>query len=260
MIMNADTKEPRKDQKKEGRKDDARKPEGGEEDGATRALSAIAGALARARDSNDPAVAGKPDLDEPRHTRPPLVAGPADAAAQAMSAIARKHAMTGETMTPASAPALRGAGPATRKRLLYDRLVEAEDDLVGLIAYALYKQHKRDWLAAFSTDTGRQPRDEEVHAFMLGEGTDKQLRGYRAQAAVVLRSYTDSVVAEERPQAIVEAVEGRIKASLRWWKFIPASIAAAVLVLGALAALAYVLPMLGVDPGFSLTLNATALR
>ena len=32
---------------------------------------------------------------------------------------------------------------------VYEKLVQRDDDLIGLIAYALYKQHRRDWLIAY---------------------------------------------------------------------------------------------------------------
>lgn len=132
---------------------------------------------------------------------------------------------------------------------MYDSLVDHEDDLIGLIAYALHKQHKRDWLNAFQAENGRAPREDEVNSFLLGERTANRLRSFREQATTVMASYADSVVADARPQILVEAIEGKIRSSLRWWKQIPAGLAGAVLFVLLVAAIIYVLPYLGMDIG-----------
>jgi hypothetical protein len=45
---------------------------------------------------------------------------------------------------------------------VYEKLVQRDDDLIGLIAYALYKQHKRDWLIAYRQREGREPSAAEL--------------------------------------------------------------------------------------------------
>ena len=39
--------------------------------------------------------------------------------------------------------------PDSQYNTVYERLVLRDDDLVGLIAYALYKQRKRAWVVDF---------------------------------------------------------------------------------------------------------------
>lgn len=69
---------------------------------------------------------------------------------------------------------------------IFGELVQAEDDTVGLIAYALYKQNKRDWLASFAKEHGREATEGEVEAYHLGERTPRRVLTYRRLAVDVL--------------------------------------------------------------------------
>jgi hypothetical protein len=73
---------------------------------------------------------------------------------------------------------------------LFRKLVAADEDLVGLVAYGLYKQNKYEWLAAFEKSCGRRPTADESNAYVLGEGTPRRLATYRqlAEAALAARS------------------------------------------------------------------------
>ena len=74
-----------------------------------------------------------------------------------------------------------GVGPT-----IFAGLVQAEDDTVGLLAYALYKQNKRDWLTSFIDDQGRDVAPGELLAYHLGERTPRRLLTYRRLAVDVL--------------------------------------------------------------------------
>lgn len=65
---------------------------------------------------------------------------------------------------------------------IFDRLVEHESDVTGLLAYSLSMQIKREWLAAFHAETGRDPTPEEMQAFDVGERIDRRLATYRKLA------------------------------------------------------------------------------
>jgi hypothetical protein len=83
---------------------------------------------------------------------------------------------------------------------LFKRLVTADDDLVGLVAYGLYKQNKYEWLAAFEKTCGRRPTPDESRAYVLGEGTPRRIAAYRqlAEGALVAR------VPQAEPRSMVE--------------------------------------------------------
>ena len=86
---------------------------------------------------------------------------------------------------------------------MFAKLVEREDDTVGLLAYALYKQSKRDWLIAFTESHGRSPSDAEARSFITGEQLTRRLLTYRqlAQQQLDILPATQS----ETPRKVIDA-------------------------------------------------------
>lgn len=58
-------------------------------------------------------------------------------------------------------------------------LVANDGDIIGLIAYSLYKQNKRDWMMAFAQDNNREPTPNELRSYIIGECTSRRLETYR---------------------------------------------------------------------------------
>lgn len=75
---------------------------------------------------------------------------------------------------------------ATERITVFGSLVTADDDIVGLVAYSIYKQHENDWLIAFRKAKGRDPNEAESSAFIIGEGTARRLATYRHLAEATL--------------------------------------------------------------------------
>src|SRR3546814_15200792 len=77
----------------------------------------------------------------------------------------------------------RSPDPGEREyNRIFEMLVTASDDLVGLVAYALYKRHKRDWLLALRSK--REPTPEDAEAFLTT--VVPSLDSYRERARVAL--------------------------------------------------------------------------
>lgn len=70
---------------------------------------------------------------------------------------------------------------------VFQQLVTADEDIVGLVAYSIYKQNKLDWLLAFEKLHGRPPGDPELSAYILGESTARRLATYRYLAESTLK-------------------------------------------------------------------------
>ncbi|WP_237482466.1 hypothetical protein [Lichenibacterium dinghuense] len=70
--------------------------------------------------------------------------------------------------------------------VVFTSLVTGDGDIVGLVAYSIYKQNKYDWLDAYSRLEGRMPEPAEVHSYLLGESTARRLATYRHLAQAVL--------------------------------------------------------------------------
>ncbi len=70
--------------------------------------------------------------------------------------------------------------------IVFTSLVTGDKDIVGLVAYSIYKQNKYDWLQAYSRLQGRMPDAAEAQAYLLGESTPRRLATYRHLAEAVL--------------------------------------------------------------------------
>lgn len=80
---------------------------------------------------------------------------------------------------------------------IYSKLVSANDDLVGLIAYGIYKKHKIEFIEKIKSDTGHDPTEAECQAFYSTSTTDSQLKNYRIQAETMISETISSVAQEE---------------------------------------------------------------
>ena len=69
---------------------------------------------------------------------------------------------------------------------IFGRLVSDDDDIVGLLAYSIYKQNKVDWLISFKRDEGRSPDPTELKSYITGEKTGRRLATYRHLATATL--------------------------------------------------------------------------
>ena len=69
---------------------------------------------------------------------------------------------------------------------VFNELVKGDGDIVGLVAYSIYKQNKLDWLLAFQRSTGREPNEHENAAYIIGEATPRRLATYRHLAEATL--------------------------------------------------------------------------
>jgi len=84
----------------------------------------------------------------------------------------------------------------------YERLVQSDDDLVGLVAYGLYKQSKRDWIKRFFDRNGASPSNEQLMDY-VDRYSDVDLMRFRDQAEDMMLRFAE-VMVEDRAPAIRE--------------------------------------------------------
>ena len=72
------------------------------------------------------------------------------------------------------------------RNTVFGSLVTEDSDVVGLVAYSIYKQNKHDFLVAFSKSKGREPNEAELSAYTMGESTPRRLAIYRHLAQATL--------------------------------------------------------------------------
>jgi len=61
-------------------------------------------------------------------------------------------------------------------------LLKQNCDCVGLLAMAIYEQHRRDWMQNYQATFGRAPDEYARHVFELAEHTRRRLLAYRQLA------------------------------------------------------------------------------
>ncbi len=61
-------------------------------------------------------------------------------------------------------------------------LVQHDWDRVGLLAMAVYEQHRRDWIMNYREKFGRVPDEYACHIFEVAEHTPRRLSAYRMLA------------------------------------------------------------------------------
>ena len=98
------------------------------------------------------------------------------------------------TASNAPAPALETPAPAAlsvsdmsdERNPVFEMLVSGDNDIIGLVAYSIYKQNKRDWLIAFAAARGREPTEDERLSYIIGDITPRRLATFRHLAQATL--------------------------------------------------------------------------
>ncbi len=94
------------------------------------------------------------------------------------------------------------------RNAVFESLVTGDGDIVGLVAYSIYKQNKHDWLIAFDKNKGRQPNDGEQSAYIIGESTPRRLAIYRHLAEATLEGRGPEVPAGPATEAFAQRTYG----------------------------------------------------
>jgi hypothetical protein len=92
-------------------------------------------------------------------------------------------------------------------------LDERNSDIESLVAYALYKQHKREWCVEYEIEHGAQPSPEEKLRFAKSVSTPTQLERYRKDARDALGEFSDVLISDVAPEIENNAITGRIEAA-----------------------------------------------
>ena len=91
---------------------------------------------------------------------------------------------------------------------MYSLIVKDDDDIIGLVAYALYKRHKIEFFnAARKANDGAEPSREAIIAFIQGASTESQINNYRDQAGSILMDVVVNVTEEQIRQASDEMLQ-----------------------------------------------------
>lgn len=87
---------------------------------------------------------------------------------------------------------------------IYGKIVQGDNDIVGCIAYSLYKRHKVAYIESFKASHGCEPTEEQLKSFHDTTSMDDNIERYRKEASDILLgfcndslSYASSQIEEE---------------------------------------------------------------
>lgn len=83
-----------------------------------------------------------------------------------------------------------------------------------MVAYALYKRHKREWARDVRERTGSDPTPEQDAEFAGVVATESSLQRFRDSAGNMLVAFANQVVDDERPSIEELAVPKRVETAV----------------------------------------------
>ncbi|EGR4675569.1 hypothetical protein C4G56_RS23900 [Vibrio parahaemolyticus] len=113
---------------------------------------------------------------------------------------------------PAPTAKSQQVSPAEKYNKVYEMLVEDETDIIGQLAYCLYKQSKQKFIQEFEKNNSRRPNDAELNNHVLCSEMPA-LDMYSAQAARTVKELVGQAATEKE-----KALEKHFKERL--WQFI----------------------------------------
>ncbi|EFC90372.1 conserved hypothetical protein [Dethiosulfovibrio peptidovorans DSM 11002] len=85
---------------------------------------------------------------------------------------------------------------------IYDKLVKDENDILGHIAYSIYKNQKREEIAKIkSKNGGADVTDEDLAPFVDLSQSNSQVGFYKDKATALAQLFLDEVVGQELEEA-----------------------------------------------------------
>jgi hypothetical protein len=82
---------------------------------------------------------------------------------------------------------------------VYDHLVASDEDIVGLVDYAIYKQDKRDWIMLWRNKKSTVPGQDELNIYTTAQLSEGQRFRYREMAKNLLATYSLQAIEDEKP-------------------------------------------------------------
>lgn len=96
---------------------------------------------------------------------------------------------------------------------IYGRLVKDENDLVGAIAYVLYKQHKIEFINKVENESGASPTDQQWAEFHRSTCLDSSILNYQSRADNLVNEFLRNVLTKHIEQLEAQG-EARMAAAV----------------------------------------------
>lgn len=94
---------------------------------------------------------------------------------------------------------------ARKYNQIYSKLVEEDTDVIGCIAYSLYKNDKVEFTINYKkAHEGKEPTEDDIAQFNLISSTDSSIEKYRFVASQLLQTLMDSTLLEAKSEIEAE--------------------------------------------------------
>lgn len=88
------------------------------------------------------------------------------------------------------------AGNNPNYNWIYGRLVQDENDLVGAIAYVLYKQHKIEFINQIENQSGADPSPEQWAEFHRSTCLESNILNYQNRAGNLVNQFLQNILSD----------------------------------------------------------------
>lgn len=99
---------------------------------------------------------------------------------------------------------------AREYNFIYTELVKGKDDILGHIAYSLYKAEKIEFIESFKKGNNREPNENELNNFHLASCSTGSLDRFRQMAFNILQDFTSETL-----HTVIDNVEEKAKANVK---------------------------------------------
>lgn len=84
---------------------------------------------------------------------------------------------------------------------IYSRIVEGKGDIIGYIAYALYKDAKIEYINRYKEEhNGKEPDEDDLKPFHDITSTGASIENYKYVASGILQAFLDNTLEETKAQ------------------------------------------------------------
>lgn len=135
---------------------------------------------------------------------------------------------------------------------IYKKLVKSDEDLIGHIAYSLYKSDKIQYIEQFkANNNGKELDESDIKLFNDVSNIDHAVDRYRNTAVAILQNFT-SCILDAQVDSMQADYENYLKKVIKplktkWWEAIVQSVIGAFVFAIILAAFAFVVQYKGSD-------------
>ena len=127
---------------------------------------------------------------------------------------------------------------------IYSKIVLNGSDIIGYVAYSLYKQEKIEFIQTFKIQHGSEPSDSDLQTFHALTNTDTRIKSYRSQAENILAEFSTEILTNETAKIQSEydnLLLEELKKSRPFWRGVGESILSNFFSLGIIAFLLLIL-------------------